>query len=188
MGALEFEPRLGPEAKKSRWLEVDALVELASKVFSHRNAMQASFGRDADEQVLADILRVGTSAGGAHAKAVVDWNPETGEVRSGQIDPGSGFEHWLLKFDGVSGNRDRELNDPQGYGAIEYAYYLMAIDSGIEMSECRLCRAQARSQTSHHRGGTAVPAELAGLRAPRRLADSQDRAHREAFACRGYSS
>ncbi len=144
MGALEFEPRLGPEARRSRRLEVDALVELASQVLRQRNALQASFGEDADERAMADILRVGTSAGGARAKAVVAWNPDTGEVRSGQLDPGAGFEHWLLKFDGVSGNRDRELDDSQGYGAIEYAYYLMAVDAGIEMSECRLLEENGR--------------------------------------------
>ena len=144
MGALEFEPRIGPEARKSRRLEVDALVELASRVLTQRHALQASFGEDTSEQAMADILRVGTSAGGARAKAVVAWNPDTGEVRSGQVDAGDGFEHWLLKFDGVSGNRDRELDDPQGYGAIEYAYHLMAVDAGIEMSECRLLEENGR--------------------------------------------
>jgi serine/threonine-protein kinase HipA len=144
MGALEFKPHLGPEGRKSKPLEIDALVELASQVLSRRHNLQASFAEDSSEQAMADILRVGTSAGGARAKAVVAWNPDTGEVRSGQIDPGDGFEHWLLKFDGVSGNRDRELDDPQGYGAIEYAYHLMAVDAGIEMSECRLLEESGR--------------------------------------------
>ena len=71
-------------------------------------------------------------------KAVIAWNPKTNEVRSGQVEAGKGFEYWLLKFDGVSGNKDKELEDPKGYGAIEYAYYKMARDCGIEMSECRL--------------------------------------------------
>ncbi len=144
MGALEFEPRIGPKARESRRLEVDALVELASEVLSQRDALQVSFSEDTSEQAKADILRVGTSAGGARAKAVVAWNSETGEVRSGQVDHDAGFEHWLLKFDGVSGNRDRELDDPQGYGAIEYAYHLMAVDAGIEMSECRLLEENGR--------------------------------------------
>ncbi|MEQ9565478.1 MAG: HipA domain-containing protein, partial [Pseudomonadales bacterium] len=81
---------------------------------------------------------MGTSAGGARAKAVLAWNPKTDEFRSGQVDLAEGFEHWLVKFDGVSGNRDKELADPQGYGLIEYAYHLMAVDAGIEMTECRL--------------------------------------------------
>jgi serine/threonine-protein kinase HipA len=87
---------------------------------------------------LTDILRVGTSAGGARAKAVIAWNPATNEVRSGQVAAGEGFEYWLLKFDGVEGNKDKELEGPKGYGVIEYAYYNMARDCGINMSECRL--------------------------------------------------
>jgi serine/threonine-protein kinase HipA len=87
---------------------------------------------------------VGTSAGGARAKAVIAWNRETNEVRSGQIAAGDGFDYWLLKFDGVTGNRDKELEDPKGYGAIEYAYSLMAKAAGIEMSECRLLEENGR--------------------------------------------
>lgn len=87
---------------------------------------------------MADILRIGTSAGGARAKAVIAWNPSTNEVRSGQIPAGEGFQYWLLKFDGVKGNKDKELEDPQGYGVIEFAYYNMAKDCGITISDCRL--------------------------------------------------
>ncbi len=87
---------------------------------------------------MKDILRVGTSAGGARAKALIAWNAKTNEVRSGQIDAGPGFTYWLLKFDGVSNNKDRELADPKGFGLIEYAYYLMAKDAGIDMTECRI--------------------------------------------------
>ena len=95
---------------------------------------------------LRDILRVGTSAGGARAKAVVAWNPVTGEFRSGQVDAPPGFEHWLLKFDGVAENRDKEtLADPQGYGRLEYAYHLMARAAGIEMSDCRLFEENGRA-------------------------------------------
>lgn len=137
MGALEFVPTTGPRLQGGREVKIDALVELASHVLSNRNDLHAAFGDD-DTAALKDILRVGTSAGGARAKAIIAWNPTTNEVRSGQIDAGNGFEYWLLKFDGVSGNRDKELDDPQGYGAIEYAYYLMARAAGIEMSECRL--------------------------------------------------
>lgn len=137
MGALEFVPMTGPRLQGGREVNIDALVELASHVLSNRNDLHATFGDD-DTAALKDILRVGTSAGGARAKAIIAWNPTTNEVRSGQVDAGSGFEYWLLKFDGVSGNRDKELDDPQGYGAIEYAYYLMARAAGIEMNDCRL--------------------------------------------------
>jgi len=119
-------------------IHVDKLVELASDVLTQRNDLQGSFAGERAEHALTDILRVGTSAGGARAKAVIAWNPATNEVRSGQVAAGEGFEYWLLKFDGVEGNRDKELEDPKGYGVIEYAYYNMARDCGISMSECRL--------------------------------------------------
>lgn len=141
MGALEFHPIKGPKEKASRKIEVDALVKLASEVLNQRNSLETNFD---DADALRDILRVGTSAGGARAKAVIAWNRKTNEVKSGQGKVGDGFEYWLLKFDGVMGNRDKELADPQGYGAIEYAYYLMALEAGIQMSECRLLEENGR--------------------------------------------
>ena len=145
MGALEFAPTNGPAAKQSNRIEVSQLVALASEVLSHRYNLQASFAAERSEDALKDILRVGTSAGGARAKAVIAWNPKTHEVRSGQVKASKGFEYWLLKFDGVSGNKDKELDDPQGYGLIEYAYSLMARDCGIDISECRLFKENGRS-------------------------------------------
>ena len=138
MGALEFRPGTGPRPAPSRTLEVGALVRLAGEVLTHRAGLAASFADSDRQQALRDILRVGTSAGGARAKAVIAWNPATNEVRSGQTRAPEGFGHWILKFDGVRGNRDRELEDPTGYGAIEYAYHRMARAAGIEMTECRL--------------------------------------------------
>ena len=144
MGALEFAPAIGPVAHRATDIAIDQLVALASQVLTHRNNLQTSFDDRDKAAALRDILRVGTSAGGARAKAVVAWNPVTQEVRSGQVQAGDGFEYWLLKFDGVSGNRDKELEDPRGYGAIEYAYYLMARDCGIAISECRLLEENCR--------------------------------------------
>ena len=144
MGALEFLPAIGPRSRRASEIQVDKLVELASEVLAHRNNLQRSFAAESRKQALADILRVGTSAGGARAKAVIAWNPATNEVRSGQVPAGAGFEYWLLKFDGVKGNRDKEREDPQGYGAIEYAYSKMAQDCGIEMSECQLFEEDGR--------------------------------------------
>ncbi|MCD9008018.1 type II toxin-antitoxin system HipA family toxin [Luteimonas sp. XNQY3] len=138
MGALEFKPVGGPRASRSDTLDVAALVGLASDILTHREGLDASLERPARQKAMQDILRVGTSAGGARAKALIAWNAETHEVRSGQVQADPGFSHWLLKFDGVSGNKDKELVDPQGYGAIEYAYALMAQAAGIDMSECRL--------------------------------------------------
>lgn len=143
MGALEYNPILGPESSGADEIQVDALVNLASEILSHRNSLQASISNN-DDEALKEILRVGTSAGGARAKAVIAWNKETGEVRSGQISAGSGFQYWLLKFDGVRGNKDKELEDPKGYGAIEYAYYKIAQKAGIKMSECRLLEENGR--------------------------------------------
>ena len=144
MGALEFAPAGGPRARKAKIIQIDQLVELVSEILSQRSNLSVSFADQRKRRALADILQIGTSAGGARAKALIAWNPKTNEVRSGQVNAGEGFEYWLLKFDGVSGNRDKELEDPKGYGAIEYACYLMARDCGIEMSECRLFEENSR--------------------------------------------
>jgi serine/threonine-protein kinase HipA len=144
MGALEYRPRMGPRSVRSSTIEIDALVRLASEVLTEREHLQGRLARGEETRALADILRVGTSAGGARAKAVIAWNRETNEVRSGQVAAGEGFTYWLLKFDGVSGNRDKEFEDPQGYGAIEYAYALMARAAGITMMECRLLEEHGR--------------------------------------------
>ncbi|RKY17584.1 MAG: type II toxin-antitoxin system HipA family toxin [Planctomycetota bacterium] len=138
MGALEFRPAAGPRPTSQGRIDVARLVELASKILSHRGQLAGLLTEEQRSGTLADILRIGTSAGGARAKAVISWNPRTQEIRSGQIDATRGFESWLIKFDGVSGNKDKELEDPKGYGAIEYAYSLMARAAGLEMSACRL--------------------------------------------------
>jgi len=144
MGALEFAPVLGPKPRKASKLEVDALVRLAGEVLTHRGRLLGHLHAAGKAKALRDILTVGTSAGGARAKAVIAWNPQTHEVRSGQIAAGDGFEYWLLKFDGVAGNRDKERDDPTGYGAVEFAYHRMAKAAGITMSECRLLEENGR--------------------------------------------
>jgi serine/threonine-protein kinase HipA len=133
MGALEFRPGLRPDRSSAEQVHVGRLVELAAKVLADRKGLTV----DLDEAGLNEILRVGTSAGGARAKAVVVWNEQTNEVCSGQADAPEGFQHWLLKFDGVSEAFDG-VRDPQGYGRIEYAYSKMAGAAGINMTECRL--------------------------------------------------
>jgi serine/threonine-protein kinase HipA len=147
MGALEFRPVLSGSPDYNERLHVDALAELASKVIRSRGMLEASLHPEDETQeakALAQIIQVGTSAGGARAKAVVAWNPQTNEIRSGQLQTDKGFEYWLIKFDGVRGNGDKELSDPAGYGQIEYAYYRMAERAGIEMSECRLLEENGR--------------------------------------------
>ncbi len=144
IGALEYLPVLGPSPRKVKKIRIDKLVELASEILSRRDQMRVKFDGAAKTKALEEILLVGTSAGGARAKALIAWNRNTNEVRSGQIPTGPGFEYWLLKFDGVRGNKDRELEDPQGYGAIEYAYSLMAKEAGITMSQCHLMEENGR--------------------------------------------
>ena len=145
MGALEFAPATGPGPSGiSSDIHIDKLVALASEVLTQRTELVASLDDADKEESLKDILRVGTSAGGARAKAVIAWNPTTHAVRSGQVDAGPGFEYWILKFDGVRGNRDRDLDRPQGFGVIEYAYANMARAAGITMSECRLLEEHGR--------------------------------------------
>lgn len=146
MGALEFRPSTGPPEPGSSPLELASLVRLASEVLTDRAALVASLQAGQEADGLREILRVGTSAGGARAKAVIAWNPSTGEVRSGQLGVPEGFEHWLLKFDGVAGSGDRGLHDPAGFGQIELAYARMADAAGIQMSESRLLEENGR----HH--------------------------------------
>jgi len=138
MGALEFVPAQGPAATTAEKIEIGELVKLASEVLVHRSELKATFAGPAKAEALREILRVGTSAGGARAKAIIAWNPDTNEVRSGQVAAPAGFEYWLMKFDGVDQNKDHDLADPLGHGAIEYAYSLMAAKAGIEMADCRL--------------------------------------------------
>ena len=142
MGALEFRPTLLPDFSPET-LHLEALIQLANDALASRESLHANLSQP--PEALATILRVGTSAGGARAKAVIAWNPKTGEIRSGQVQTSQGFEPWLLKFDGVSANRDKELNDPLGYGRIEYAYHLMARAAGITMSDCRLLEENGRA-------------------------------------------
>ena len=138
MGALEYAPAVREGLGRSAKLQVEGLVRLASEVLTARRDLAGSFDVARRHTALTEILRVGTSAGGARAKAVIAWNSATGEVRSGQVAAPPGFSYWLLKFDGVSGNRDKELEDPRGYTVVEYAYARMAAAAGITMTECRL--------------------------------------------------
>jgi len=138
MGALEFVPSLGPKQRTPTALDLSDLVSLA------RAAVRGTLGVDKEvHSTLRQMIEVGTSAGGARAKAVVAWNPSTQEIRTGQLEAPTGFEHWLLKFDGIG--VDHDLGSTQGYGRIEYAYHLMARAAGISMSECRLLEEHGRA-------------------------------------------
>lgn len=138
MGALEFKPALGSQARTKQALQMQSLVEEA------RQAVQGSLADDhMASAALNQIISVGTSAGGARAKAVIAWNPTTGEIRSGQFKADPGFEHWLLKFDGMG--EDKGLGKGQNYGKTEYAYSLMARAAGITMAPCRLLYENGRA-------------------------------------------
>lgn len=141
MGALEFEPALetGANMLTADRVDVDRMVELATAILArHANAQIKLAIPDEDDAAMRQILSIGSSPGGARAKALISWNPATNEILSGHVQAPPGFEAWIIKFDGVAENRDHDLADPLGYSLIEYAYYLMAVESGIEMSECRL--------------------------------------------------
>ena len=141
MGALEFEPSQIKSGKNSISLELNNLVDIANKMLNERQSFLTSIKEDEKKAVL-DILKIGTSAGGARPKAVITYNPETKEVRSGQGNAPKGFEHWLIKLDGVSGE---QFGESSGWGRVEYAYYLMAKDCGINISESKLLEENNRA-------------------------------------------
>ncbi|MBU0714162.1 MAG: type II toxin-antitoxin system HipA family toxin [Verrucomicrobia bacterium] len=141
MGALEFKPATGPRASRAVPIEVTELTQLAEDILRHRADWAVNL-KGAKADALNTIIRVGTSAGGNRAKAVIVWNPQTGEVRSGQADTPAGFEPWILKFDGVN---EVALGDPKGFGRVEYAYHRMAVAAGIEMNACRLLEESGRA-------------------------------------------
>jgi len=141
MGALEFTPILNKALEQSVPIEVGELVNLAQAITDERANLQSDLDRGRSDALL-NMLRVGTSAGGNRPKAIIALNDETQEVRSGQVEAPEGFDYWVLKFDGV---QDNSLGDPAGYGRIEYAYYLMAVEAGISMAECRLLEENGRA-------------------------------------------
>ena len=141
MGALEFEPVTQKTPNTSSKIEINSLVEVAEKILAGRKDFSSNLKAN-EEKALLDILKIGTSAGGARAKAVIAYNPKTKEVRSGQADAPKGFAHWLIKFDGVT---DKQFGASSGYGRVEMAYNVMAKNAGIEMTECRLFEENGRA-------------------------------------------
>lgn len=138
MGALTFKPTRGPRTQKPTAIELGSLVEVARRAV--HGTLDDEHGAEA---ALRNIIEVGTSAGGARAKAVIAWQPGTGEIVSGQMDAPPGFEHWLLKFDGMGS--DRELGASQHHGRIEFAYHRMARAALIDMEDCRLLEENGRA-------------------------------------------
>ena len=141
MGALEFEPVTLKESKKTFSIEIESLVDTAQKMLSKKETFTTNLQKD-EEKAMMEILRIGTSAGGARPKAIIAYNEKTGDVKSGQTNAPKGFEHWLIKLDGVS---DVQLGTSHGYGRVEMAYYNMAIACGIEMMPSRLMEENGRA-------------------------------------------
>lgn len=141
MGALEFEPTQLKSSKKSFQVEINSLVDIAQRMLDKREAFNTNINKD-EQQAVMEILKIGTSAGGARPKAIIAYNKKTGQVRSGQTNSPKGFEHWLIKLDGVS---DAQFGESKGYGRIEMAYYNMAKDCGINMMESELLEENGRA-------------------------------------------
>jgi len=141
MGALEFEPAQMKSGKNTFPIEISGLVDIAKKMLSDRENFETNLNKD-EKRAMQEILKVGTSAGGARPKALVAYNKKTGEIRSGQTNAPKGFEHWLLKLDGVSG---AQFGESHGWGRVEYAYYLMAKECQIEIMESELLEENGRA-------------------------------------------
>jgi serine/threonine-protein kinase HipA len=141
MGALEFEPVVPKTTNSATKIEISSLIQIAQDILTGRQEFSTSLTAD-ETKALTDVIKIGSSAGGARAKAVVAFNEITRELRSGQADAPKDFTHWLLKFDGVT---DLELGVSSGYGRVEMAYHLMAKDAGIDMMECRLLEEKGRA-------------------------------------------
>lgn len=135
MGAIEYYPANGPEPGIDDQINVNEMVKFASDILNNRETVKLEMS---DKTTYSQLLQLGTSAGGARAKAIIAWNEKTNEIRSGQINLGKDFDYWLMKFDGVDKNGDHGMEDKPEYTTIEYAYYKMALKAGIEMNECRL--------------------------------------------------
>lgn len=140
MGALEFEPTIAPKSS-TQTIELSTLIEYTKSLLSQKEEVNI-LTHEAMRDTMIDVLKMGTSAGGARPKAIVAYNEKTGEIRSGQTLPGNGFEHWLIKFDGVT---DSQFGANVGYGRVEMAYYAMAKDAGIEIMESRLVEEEDRA-------------------------------------------
>jgi len=141
IGALEIRPSFRNEDVKASSLEIDSLVDIAGKILNSREGFLSNLTGE-EQSALSDILKIGTSAGGARAKAVIAYNPKTDEVKSGQVKAPAGFSYWIIKFDGV---HDSLFGSTLGYGRVEMAYYRMALAAGVEMNECRLLEENNRA-------------------------------------------
>lgn len=141
MGALEYEPAREVVDINEK-VDIDALTKLAADILSNKESLHVAD----NDRMIAQLMQCSSSVGGARAKTLIAWNKNTNDIRSGQINAGEGYEYWLLKFDDIGNNKDKDSEPDSGeYTKIEYAYYLMAQACGIEMSECRLYHENGRA-------------------------------------------
>ncbi len=142
MGALEFEPAMDAPYSPDVRIELDSLVEVANEALSEKEEFGANLEED-KKAAIAEIVRLGTSAGGQRAKAIIAYNPLTGEVRSGQIEAPEGFDYYLIKLDGVTA--EAGFRETQNFGRLEYSFYRLVKECGIEMSDCSLIKENGRA-------------------------------------------
>lgn len=165
MGALEYAPTIERTSKNEQPLLIEELTAFASSILKQRTEFSLPKG----EHQLDSLFRLSSSAGGARAKALIAWNEQTGEIRSGQVFQGPGFGYYLIKFDAIGGNKDKEAEDPLHYPLIEYVYSRLALAAGIRMSPCRLLKDKGNFHFLTQRfdrddqGGKIMMASLAGL-------------------------
>ncbi len=141
MGALEFKPANPQTEESDSDIEISTLVKIAEQIMQEKKVFTSKLSKN-EEKNIYDILKIGTSAGGARAKAIIAYNAKTNQVKSGQSIAPDGFEHWLIKFDGVT---DKQFGASNGYGRVEMAYHLMAKDAGIIMNDCQLFEENGRA-------------------------------------------
>lgn len=142
MGALEFEPAMDVPYNSNTQIEIDTLVNVASEALAEKKDFGANLSVD-KKAAIAEIVRLGTSAGGQRAKAIIAYNKNTGEVLSGQIDTPAGYDYYLIKLDGVSA--EAGFRETQNFGRLEYSFYRLVKECGIEMSECSLIEENGRA-------------------------------------------
>ncbi|MBU2020557.1 MAG: type II toxin-antitoxin system HipA family toxin [Bacteroidetes bacterium] len=141
MGALEFEPVVSDVNSESTQIELSSLINIADEILNERKKFKTNLNIE-EEKALFEILKVGSSAGGARAKALIAFHPISQEIRSGQANVSAGYEHWLIKLDGVM---DAQFGASSGYGRVEMAYYEMAREAGITIAESRLLEENGRA-------------------------------------------
>lgn len=142
MGALEFEPAIEAIDTDIR-IEVDSLVDVAREALADKSSFNVNISSD-KKAAIAEILRLGTSAGGQRAKAIIAFNKETGEIRSsGQAEAPDGFDYYIIKLDGVSATAG--FKETENFGRLEYSFSRLVKKCGIEMAECSLIEENGRA-------------------------------------------